>query len=84
LQQADDKGQLALHVLGNNSKLLNYPEGQRLARKCAVYLMELYPNAIVITDHDGHMPFTYLIQKWVEWTFLQDPAIGKGNKKDTN
>lgn len=77
VRQQDDNGQLPLHVLGNNPDLLNYHEGQQAARKCALSMMNAYPNAIVTRDVEGRMPFTYLILKWVEWTFQQDSVNTK-------
>ncbi|KAG7351238.1 ion transport protein [Nitzschia inconspicua] len=70
----DGRGRLPLHALGSNSDLVNYPEGQAIAKQCAILLMELYPTAIITKDENGRMPFTYLIEKWVEWTHQQDSA----------
>ncbi|KAL3923459.1 MAG: hypothetical protein SGARI_006211 [Bacillariaceae sp.] len=72
VEMADAKGRLPLHLLGGNSDLVNYPEGQVIAKQCATILMELYPAAIVCEDEDGRMPFTFLVEKWVEWTHQQD------------
>lgn len=71
LSLPDSRGRLPLHILGCNRELVSSPRGRFVAIKCAQYLMEVNPDAITTADHDGHVPFTYLIKKWVEWTFMQ-------------
>jgi hypothetical protein len=73
----DSRGRLPLHILGCNRELLSSPEGRLVATRCAQYLMEVNPRAITTADHDGHVPFTYSIKKWVEWTFMQAPSEKK-------
>lgn len=72
VKQKDGQGQLPLHILGNNSDLVHYFDGQKLATKIGLLLMDAYPASITTTDDDGRMPFTYLIFKWIEWTFEQE------------
>lgn len=69
VKQQDSHGRLPLHVLSNNSELIDSSDGRKAATKCALFLMDVYPEGIVTLDSDGRMPFTYLILKWVEWAF---------------
>ena len=68
----DSHGRLPLHMLECNYELLSSQKGRNKAIQCALYLMELYPNSITTSDHNGRMPFTGLIVRWVEWTYLQE------------
>lgn len=72
VKQQDARGQLPLHILGNNSELINYGDGQKVGTKCAILLMDSHPQGIVTVDADGRMPFTQLIVKWIKWTFDQE------------
>jgi hypothetical protein len=77
VKQTDARGQLPLHILGNNSELINYGDGQKLGTRCAILLMDKYPQGIVTEDAEGRMPFTQLIVKWVQWTFDQEQLNSK-------
>lgn len=78
----DSQGRLPLHLLASNSDLLEYAEGQCIARQCAILLMEIYADSIVHKDKSGLMPFVFLIQKWVERTHDNDSI--KSNRAATN
>ena len=71
----DANGQLPLHVLGSNIELLNFGEGQKVATRCALLLMNTYPDSIITVDAEGRMPFTHLIVKWVKWTHRFRPVM---------
>ena len=65
-KQEDSNGRLPLHLLGNNSEILQSLEGQGIAKQCAILLIQVYPDAIICPDNNNHMPFVLLIHKWVK------------------
>ncbi|KAL7568630.1 hypothetical protein ACA910_022729 [Epithemia clementina (nom. ined.)] len=76
----DELGRFPLHVLGDNESLITSEGGgQEAATLFAGHLMNEYPNAILVADNEGFIPFARLIADWIEWSQEQEAA--KNNNK---
>jgi hypothetical protein len=75
LRIRDTNGRLPLHILGNNCNFLSTLEGQAVAKQCAMLLMDAFPASVIAEDNQNHMPFVFLIHKWVEWAHMQTEKL---------
>ncbi|KAL7568628.1 hypothetical protein ACA910_022727 [Epithemia clementina (nom. ined.)] len=79
----DELGRFPLHILGDNESLITSEGGgQETATLFAGHLMNEYPNAILVADKEGFIPFARLIADWIEWS--QEQEAVKNNNKATS
>ena len=65
----DSQGNLPIHVLGNNDRLVASAPGRVTGTSIALALMQAYPEGLTEENNDGHFPFVSLIVDWILWTY---------------
>ena len=64
----DTQGRYPLHILGDNETLITSSlSGRDVATIFAGHLMNEFPSAIIVTDHDGFLPFARIVADWIDW-----------------
>lgn len=76
----DETGKLPLHILGDNEGLVSSSQGKQVASAFAWKLMEADPEAMVVLDKHGHMPFVTLIADWVTWVYENHKKLRKAKQ----
>lgn len=81
---AYSRGQLPLHILGNNDNLITDPIGKNTATIFACMLHRTYPKAVTTRDSEGLMPFVRVIKDWHCWVYESHAKRKETNKGATN
>ena len=81
IRTKDAMGRFPLHVLGDNETLITTTTttednkttvGRDVATVLATHLMNEFPNAILVPDKEGFVPFARIVADWVDWAQEQE------------